>query len=109
KRSNKNVSFIALNDGSTIHNYQIVADPNVITEEILKRVTTGSCLKVSGKVVASQGAGQSAELQAIAMEVLGEADVESYPIQPKKHSLEFLRENAHLRVRTSTFGAIFRV
>ena len=109
KRSNKNVSFIALNDGSTIHNYQIVADPATISEEMLKKVTTGACLKVTGKVVSSQGSGQSSELQAGSLEVLGEADVEKYPIQPKKHSLEFLRENAHLRMRTNTFGAVFRV
>jgi asparaginyl-tRNA synthetase len=109
KRSNKNVSFIALNDGSTIHNYQIVADPNIIKEDILKLATTGSCLKVTGKIAASQGAGQSSELQATTVEILGEADVEKYPIQPKKHSLEFLRENAHLRIRTTTFGAVFRV
>lgn len=109
KRSNKNVSFIALNDGSIVHNYQVVADPATISEELLKKVTTGACIKVSGRVVPSQGAGQSTELQADKLEILGEADVESYPIQPKKHSLEFLRENAHLRVRTATFGAIFRV
>ncbi|MEX2594710.1 MAG: asparagine--tRNA ligase [Anditalea sp.] len=109
KRSNKNVSFIALNDGSTLHSYQVVADPAIITEDILKCVSTGACLKITGKVVASQGAGQSSELQAATMEILGEADVEKYPIQPKKHSLEFLRENAHLRMRTTTFGAVFRV
>lgn len=109
KRSNKNVSFIALNDGSTIHNYQIVADPATISEELLKKVTTGACLKISGAVVASQGSGQSSELQAEQIEILGEADVDKYPIQPKKHSLEFLRENAHLRMRTNTFGAVFRV
>lgn len=109
KRSNKNVSFIALNDGSTIHNYQIVADPSIISDDLLKRVTTGACLKITGKVVESQGSGQSSEMQAITLEVLGEADVEKYPIQPKKHSLEFLRENAHLRIRTTTFGAVFRV
>ena len=109
KRSNKNVSFIAVNDGSTIQNYQVVADPSIITEDTLRRVTTGACLKITGNVVASQGAGQSSELQASVLEILGEADVEKYPIQPKKHSLEFLRENAHLRIRTTTFGAIFRV
>src|SRR5690606_19405227 len=109
KRSNKNVSFIALNDGSTIHNYQIVADPAAVSEELLRKATTGACLKVTGKVVASQGSGQSTELQAEALTILGEADVEKYPIQPKKHSLEFLRENAHLRMRTTTFGAVFRV
>ncbi|UZD24458.1 asparagine--tRNA ligase [Algoriphagus halophytocola] len=109
KRGNKNVSFIALNDGSIITNYQIVADPNLIAEEILKKCTTGACLKVSGKVVESQGTGQSSELNATAIEVLGEADPEKYPLQPKKHSMEFLRENAHLRMRTNTFGAVFRV
>lgn len=109
KRSNKNVSFIALNDGSSIKNYQIVADPNLISEEILKKAATGTCLKISGKIVASQGAGQPDELMASNIEVLGEADPEKYPLQPKKHSLEFLREIAHLRIRTNTFGAVFRV
>jgi asparaginyl-tRNA synthetase len=109
KRSNKNVSFIALNDGSTIKNYQIVADPEVITEDTLRKITTGACIKVSGEVVASQGAGQQAELVAAQIEILGEADPEKYPLQPKKHSLEFLREIAHLRMRTNTFGAVFRV
>ena len=109
KRGNKNVSFIALNDGSTIVNYQIVANPEVISEEILKKCSTGACLKVTGTVVSSQGAGQSSELNASAIEVLGEADPEKYPLQPKKHSLEFLREIAHLRMRTNTFSAVFRV
>ncbi len=109
KRGNKNVSFIALNDGSIITNYQVVADPNLISEEILKKCTTGACLKVTGNVVDSQGAGQSSELNATAIEVLGEADPEKYPLQPKKHSMEFLRENAHLRMRTNTFSAVFRV
>ncbi|MFC3880282.1 asparagine--tRNA ligase [Algoriphagus namhaensis] len=109
KRGNKNVSFIALNDGSTITNYQIVADPNLIPDDILKKCTTGSCIKVTGKVVESQGSGQSSELNAEKIEVLGEADPEKYPLQPKKHSLEFLREIAHLRMRTNTFSAVFRV
>ncbi len=109
KRSNKNVSFIALNDGSIITNYQIVADPNLILEDILKKITTGACLKVTGTVVESQGAGQNSELNASQIEVLGEADPEKYPLQPKKHSLEFLRDIAHLRMRTNTFGAVFRV
>ena len=109
KRSNKNVTFIAINDGSTINNYQVVADPAFISEDILKKVTTGACLKISGKIVASQGAGQQAELAASTIEILGEADAETYPLQPKKHSLEFLREIAHLRIRTNTFGAVFRV
>ena len=109
KRSNKNVSFIALNDGSSINNFQIVADPNEISEDILKKITTGACLKINGEVVASQGAGQKSELVAKSITVLGEADPEKYPLQPKKHSLEFLREIAHLRIRTNTFGAVFRV
>ncbi len=109
KRSNKNVSFIALNDGSIITNYQVVADPNVIAEDILKKCSTGTCLKITGKVEASQGAGQQSELIASKIEVLGESDPEKYPLQPKKHSLEFLREIAHLRMRTNTFGAVFRV
>ena len=109
KRSNKNVTFISINDGSTISNYQVVADPAFISEEILKKVTTGACIKIIGKIVASQGAGQQAELAASSIEILGEADAETYPLQPKKHSLEFLREIAHLRIRTNTFGAVFRV
>jgi asparaginyl-tRNA synthetase len=109
KRSNKNVSFIAINDGSIITNYQVVADPNLISEEILKKCSTGACLKVTGSVVASQGAGQTSELHAKVIEILGEADPEKYPLQPKKHSLEFLREIAHLRMRTNTFGAVFRI
>lgn len=109
KRSNKNVSFIALNDGSILTNYQVVADPNVIPEEILKKCSTGACLKITGTVIASQGAGQQSELNATRIEVLGESDPEKYPLQPKKHSLEFLREIAHLRMRTNTFGAVFRV
>ena len=109
KRSNKNVSFIALNDGSIITNYQVVADPNVIAEEILKKCSTGACLKITGTVIASQGAGQHSELNATHIEVLGESDPEKYPLQPKKHSLEFLREIAHLRMRTNTFSAVFRV
>ncbi|MCM0042362.1 MAG: asparagine--tRNA ligase [Algoriphagus sp.] len=109
KRSNKNVSFIALNDGSILTNYQVVADPNVIAEDILKKCSTGACLKITGKVEASQGAGQQSELNATRIEVLGESDPEKYPLQPKKHSLEFLREIAHLRMRTNTFSAVFRV
>jgi asparaginyl-tRNA synthetase len=109
KRSNKNVSFIALNDGSIITNYQVVADPNVIAEDILKKCSTGACLKITGRVEASQGAGQQSELIASQIEILGESDPEKYPLQPKKHSLEFLREIAHLRMRTNTFGAVFRM
>lgn len=109
KRGNKNVAFIAINDGSTIHNIQAVADLEKIDEEILKLVTTGACISVSGELVESQGKGQSVELLVSELEVLGEANPEEYPLQPKKHSLEFLREIAHLRPRTNTFGAIFRV
>lgn len=109
KRGSKNVNFIALNDGSTIHNVQIVADEETIGENVLKVITTGAAISVIGKVVASQGSGQSVEVQATAIEVLGEADPEEYPIQPKKHSLEFLREKAHLRMRTSTFSAVMRI
>ncbi|MTI29632.1 asparagine--tRNA ligase [Xanthovirga aplysinae] len=109
KRENKNVAFIALNDGSVIHNLQIVADPTEIEEEVLKKITTGACIGVVGKVVASQGKGQKVELAAEKIEVIGTANPEEYPLQPKKHSLEFLREIAHLRPRTNTFGAVFRI
>jgi asparaginyl-tRNA synthetase len=109
KRGNKNVSFISLNDGSIIHNIQIVADASKFSDEDLKLVTTGSCISVNGTLVESAGAGQKSELQANKIEVYGTADPEAYPLQPKEHSLEFLREIAHLRPRTNTFGAIFRM
>jgi len=109
KRQNKNVAFIALNDGSTINNLQLVADPNEISEEWLKLVTTGACVAARGEIVASQGSGQSVEMHVKELEVLGEADPEKYPLQPKKHSLEFLREIAYLRPRTNTFGAVYRI
>ena len=109
KRGNKFLNFIALNDGSTINSLQIVADLNEISEEGLKEVTTGACISVIGKLIESQGSGQSVELHATDIEVLGVADAEAYPLQPKKHSFEFLREIAHLRPRTNTFGAIFRI
>lgn len=109
KRGNKNVAFIALNDGSTVKNLQIVADPGIIQEEILKKINTGACIAVQGKLTESQGKGQTVELQAEHIEVLGEADAEKYPLQPKKHSFEFLREIAHLRPRSTTFGAIYRM
>ncbi|WP_421894106.1 asparagine--tRNA ligase [Marinoscillum sp.] len=109
KRASKNVAFIALNDGSTINNIQVVADVEKFGEELLKKVTTGASIAATGKLVASQGAGQSCELIAESIEVFGEADPEKYPLQPKKHSLEFLREIAHLRLRTNTFSAIMRV
>jgi asparaginyl-tRNA synthetase len=109
KRSSKNVNFIALNDGSTIHNLQIVAATDTFGEDFLKDINTSASLAVTGKLVSSQGSGQTVELVAETIEIYGKADPEKYPIQPKKHSLEFLRENAHLRFRTNTFGAIFRI
>ena len=109
KRGNKHVNFIALNDGSSIHSIQIVADPKEIEEAILKSVTTGASLAVQGKLTPSQGGGQAVEIQATHIEIYGEADPEQYPLQPKKHSFEFLRDIAHLRPRTNTFGAIFRI
>ncbi len=109
KRGNKSVNFIALNDGSTIHNLQIVADPEVISDDILKKINTGASISVKGKVVASQGQGQRVEIIAQTIEILGTADPEKFPLQPKKHTLEFLREIAHLRARTSTFSAVFRI
>jgi len=105
-RSNR---FIALNDGSTIKNLQCVIDFETLGEETLKRITTSACLKLTGEVVESQGRGQSIELVVSEMEILGDSNPDEFPIQPKKHSLEFLRENAHLRFRTSTFSAVFRI
>ena len=109
KRGNKQIAFIALNDGSTIHNIQVVVDLAQISEEQLKPVTTGACLRVTGKLVESQGSGQPVEIQAGEIEVYGTADSESYPLQKKGHTLEFLREIAHLRPRTNTFGAVLRI
>ena len=109
KRGNKFVSFIALNDGSTINNIQLVADAEKFSEESLREVTTGACIAATGTLVASQGKGQSVEIQVSNIEVLGAADPEKYPLQKKGHSLEFLREIAHLRPRTNTFGAVLRM
>lgn len=109
RRGNKNISFIAVNDGSTIHNIQVVAEIANFSEDVLKLVTTGSCIFVKGILVASQGQGQSVEIQAKEIEVYGTADAQTYPLQKKEHTLEFLREIAHLRPRTNTFGAIFRI
>ncbi|MDC1105671.1 asparagine--tRNA ligase [Prolixibacteraceae bacterium] len=109
KRGSKSVNFIAMNDGTCLGNLQVVADVASFEEETLRDTTTGAALSVTGKLVASQGSGQSVELQAENIEVLGKADPEKYPIQPKKHTLEFLRENAHLRMRTNTFSAVFRI
>lgn len=108
-RTVRNNQFIALNDGSTNNNLQVVATLGQFDETLLKRLTTGASIKVTGRVVASVGKGQSLELKAAAIEILGDSDAEKYPLQPKKHSLEFLREKAHLRFRTNTFGSVFRV
>jgi len=109
RRGSKHVSFIAINDGSTINNVQIVAEGDCFNEELIKQITTGSCISVDGKLVTSKGSGQAVEILADKIEVLGAADAEEYPLQPKKHSLEFLRDKAHLRFRTNTFSAIFRL
>ncbi|MCF0174052.1 MAG: asparagine--tRNA ligase [Bacteroidales bacterium] len=109
KRGNKNVAFIALNDGSTINNIQIVADPSAFDEEILKKITTGACIRVTGDLVESQGSGQAVEVQAKEIEIYGEADPEKYPLQKKGHTMEYLRTIAHLRPRTNTFGAVLRI
>lgn len=108
-RTFRNNQFIALNDGSTNNNLQIVVDFENTDPALLKRITTGAALSVSGRLVASLGKGQSVDVKATTIEILGDSDPEKYPLQPKKHSLEFLREIAHLRFRTNTFGAIFRV
>lgn len=109
RRGSRQVNFIALNDGSVIHNLQIVADVEKFGEDILRRVTTGASLAITGTLSPSQGSGQKVEMLAEKLEVLGDCDPNAYPLQPKKHSLEFLREKAHLRFRTSTFSAIARV
>ncbi len=109
KRQSKNVAFVALNDGSTINNVQIVVDVNNFEIKKLDKITTGACISVNGKLTESHGKGQKVEIVAEEIEILGEADPNKYPLQPKKHSLEFLREIAHLRFRTNTFGAITRI
>lgn len=108
-KSFRNNQFIALNDGSTNANIQVVAALGKFEESLLKRFTISAALKVKGIVVPSQGKGQKLELKATEIEVLGDSDAEKYPLQPKKHSMEFLREIAHLRFRTNTFGAVFRI
>lgn len=108
-RTFRNNQFIALNDGSTNNNLQVVVELGKFPEETLKRITTSASLKVTGMVVPSLGKGQKMDLVAAAIEILGDSDAEKYPLQPKKHSLEFLREKAHLRFRTNTFGSVFRV
>ncbi len=109
KRGNKNVAFLALNDGSCVANIQVVVDLQKIAEEQLKPITTGACIRVDGRLVASPGSGQGVEVQADCIEIYGTADPESYPLQKKGHSLEFLREIAYLRPRTNTFGAVYRI
>ncbi|HVM87429.1 MAG TPA: asparagine--tRNA ligase [Puia sp.] len=108
-RTFRNNQFIALNDGSTNNNLQVVVDLGLYDEVFLKRITTSASLKVTGELVASLGKGQKVELKAKAIEILGDCDAEKYPLQPKKHSLEFLRDIAHLRFRTNTFSAVFRI
>jgi asparaginyl-tRNA synthetase len=109
KRGNKNILFVALNDGSTINNIQVVVEAASFDENLLKEISTGACIAVNGQLVASQGQGQSVEITASAIELYGKSDAETYPLQKKGHSMEFLRENAHLRFRTNTFGAVFRI
>lgn len=109
RRGNKNVNFIAVNDGSTIKNIQVVVDLSKFSEAEMKPITTGACISVIGTLVESQGKGQQAEIQADSIELYGGADPDVYPLQKKGHTLEFLREIAHLRPRTNTFGAVLRI
>jgi len=108
-RTFRNNQFIALNDGSTNNNLQVVAELGTLDEATIKRITTGACIKAKGEIIPSLGKGQKVEMKASSIEILGDSDAEKFPLQPKKHSLEFLREIAHLRFRTNTFGAVFRV
>ena len=108
RRGSKSVNFIALNDGSTIHNVQVVADTDKFAAELLKLVTTGACLSVEGTLVESQGSGQNVEVQATHIEVLGTCGAD-YPMQKKGQSFEYMRQHAHMRLRTNTFGAVFRI
>jgi asparaginyl-tRNA synthetase len=109
KRGNKNILFIALNDGSTINNIQVVVEAASFDDNLLKEISTGACIAVTGKLIESQGQGQNVEISAVSIELYGKSDAETYPLQKKGHSMEFLRENAHLRFRTNTFGAVFRI
>ena len=109
RRGSKDISFVALNDGSTIKNLQIVVELSKFKEDLIKKITTGSCINVEGVIVSSSGSEQTLEINAKKINILGSADSSEYPLQPKKHSLEFLREKAHLRFRTNTFSAIFRI
>ncbi len=108
-RTFRNSQFIAINDGSTLQNLQVVVALDSQPEALLKRITTGACLSLTGELIASPAKGQAVEVKAAAVEILGDSDPEKFPLQPKRHSLEFLREIAHLRVRTNTFGAVMRV
>lgn len=108
-RSFRSNQFIALNDGTCIHTIQAVIDFNQFDAEFLKRITVGAALAIKGQLIPSQGKGQAVEIKASHVDILGDCDAEKYPLQPKKHSLEFLREIAHLRFRTNTFGAVFRI
>lgn len=108
-RTFRNNQFLAVNDGSCLQNLQLVISEDIISESDMKRLTTGASISASGELVSSMGAGQSVEVQVQEITILGDCDPEKYPLQPKKHSLEFLRENAHLRMRTNTFGAVFRI
>ena len=108
RRGNKQVQFIALNDGSTIKNIQIVVDPTQVDENLLKNITTGSCLGIEGKLVESHGAGQTVEVQCSNITLYGTCDSD-YPMQKKGQSFEYMRKNAHMRLRTNTFGAVFRI
>ncbi len=108
-RTFRNNQFIAINDGSTIHNIQAVVDYSNTPDELLKRITTGACVSVRGELKESPGKGQQVEIKVNSLEIIGDSDAERFPLQPKKHSLEFLREIAHLRFRTNTFNAVFKV
>src|ERR1700743_2966463 len=108
-RTFRNNQFIGLNDGSTNSNIQVVVDFENTDAALLKRITTGAAISATGQLIESLGKGQSVEIKATSIEILGDSDPEKYPLQPKKHSLEFLREIAHLRFRTNTFAAIFRI
>ncbi|MEL7001630.1 MAG: OB-fold nucleic acid binding domain-containing protein, partial [Bacteroidota bacterium] len=108
-RTFRNNKFIAINDGSTIQNLQAVVNPDNMDESLLKRLTTSACVAVSGTIKESLGKGQRVELEVEELELIGDANVDEYQLQPKRHSLEFLRSKAHLRVRTNTFGAVYRI
>ena len=109
KRGNKNILFVALNDGSTINNIQVVVEAASFDENLLKDISTGACIGVTGKLIESQGQGQNVEISAASIELYGKSDAETYPLQKKGHSMEFLREIAYFRPRTNTFGAVLRI